>query len=398
VISDCVEQRGDMDKKDKDTKETINGDKENISSGPEMGSTLVKEKEHNSEYKMDSAVIKKYTKYPLDDYYASYYDTLSSGKRYRRFSWKAFFFGEFWGAFRLINDWIVFAMICMTGLAYYSLSKFIPYLFSESTLHKVDQLGISLYPFSDATLIFFACVSTIASLFIGFIGDFIYAKYGILHNKYKWKKTDKKYQSYSAWRVIGVIIACKLLFGIAYIICSRQSNISIPLLVWSMFAIVFLTSTYLVCDYFTTDPKKLAESIGSKEDYIYATALKSEEYFENQFRKYESTKKCEFNWCAAFFPVPYIFSKGVYKIFAVVCCITLFLSLALLIQRILFSFGGFILGSFILFVSIILFIYIGRNFNKIYYKKIKKFQETGREIKKLPRIIIAAILWMFILV
>jgi len=352
---------------------------------------------------MDDDVIEKYTKYPMDDYYASYYDTLSTGKRYRRFSWKAFIFSYYWCAFRLINCWMIFSMICAVGLLMYSLGGLTGEMFIDNKLllNDIKVMNIKLFPFQKSVLGIFVAVSLLCLLFIGVTGDFIYAKYGVLRHKDRWLRKDKPYNSYSVWRVFGVIVACKLLFWSEVIVVSLPNKFVVPSLVWSMFGITAILFVYLIYDFFLADPKDLAAKIGTKEDYIYATSVKSEKYFKNQFRKYENEGKCNFNWYLPFFSLPYLVGKGMYRVFfltSVIIGIVIFGRMLADVVTVKIGINYDTEVYIAIVVSAILyFVYLGCRFNVMYYKKIKKLNDRGKEIKKLPRIIIAAILWMFLL-
>jgi len=356
-------------------------------------------------YVMPDAVIEKYTKYPLDDYYAAYYDTLRSGKKYRGFSWKAFFFNYYWAAFRLISNWMVFAMICVVGLLIYSIYGIAldETLVSKSMLNDLKHLNINIFPFSKTIFGVFIGISGICLLFIGFVGDFIYAKYGVLARKYKWSRKDIAYEACSGWRVVGAIIACKLLFWASVIVSGVQHKLVIPSLVCFMCAVSCGLLVYLIYDFFLADPKKLALQIGAKSEYIYATSVKSEGYFTKQFRKYERIKKCEFNWCAALFTIPYFAGKGCFRMCFLALLIFIVVSFGISMADTISAemLGGRYYSVFISGASgILLFfvlVYFGLKFNSLYYCKVKQLAERGTEIKKFPRILIAAIIWMLIL-
>jgi len=259
-------------------------------------------------YVMKDEVIEKYTKYPLDDYYAAYYDTLASGKKYRGFSWKAFFFGGYWAAFRQMNSFIILWLFIKGLLGYYAYG----YLDTMAGLSgSVEKVSFEvLYPFSKLCFFGFFISLILFAIVLGFIGDFVYAKYGVLYNKDAWSKKKESYKSYDPWGLILWMLVSKI---VEFVCLAFAVKVNIPIVIHSVHILVWLGLLYLIYDFIRTDPKKLVQDIGSKENWINATAVKSEVYFKGQFRKYEKGERPNYNWVALVYCPGYAAVKGWYK-------------------------------------------------------------------------------------
>ncbi len=381
-----------------------------------MEKTNSVELKENQKYIMDDKVIEEYTKYPLDDYYVEYYDTLASGKKYRGFSWKAFFFRYYWASFRVMNPSVIFWMLCLTFLMMYSLYGILGmeytkvFLEDKKILGDVIALKINIFPFSKVMLGAFLSFCVIGMLFIGCAGDFLYAKYGVLYNKSKWAQKDKSYQSYSPWSVFGVKVISEISFWCLFVIASYRNGDNVKFVIWSMFLISIVGLIYFAYDYVCADPKKLLDEIGSRKDYEYAVTVKSEDYFKKQFRKYESGKSVDFNWCALLVSIQYFASKGLYRI-TLATILGMFVCFSCPEYVRLAIYGGYVFyGWFAACFAagiLIFFFFFCRNFNAFYYREIKTlneyhnkietFNEKGARLNNKARIIFAAILWFLAL-